>query len=428
MWCRKSFDLSWTGWACGLAYCCWRAKLEALAAQVEDLWSPKGNALACLSVRSGFDLLLDALDWPPGDELLFSAITIPDMPRIARAHGLMPVPVDLDPSTAAPNLDALRDAIGPRTRGLIVAHLFGGRVPLGPLIELCRRHGLWLIEDCAQAFDGRYHGDPRADASLFSFGVIKTSTALGGAVLVVRNPAVLDRMRRHLARQPVQSRWSYFRRLLKHGLLKVASTRLVFGALAAVSRWRGWDFDRFVNQSARGFAGGDFFAAIRKRPSVPLLAVMARRLAGFDFSHAARRRMLGSRLLAALQPAIECPGLDDPDHSFWVFPILCDKPGTMIDALRLAGFDAAQAYSLRVVEGQVPEADAPVARSLLERTVFVPLASEMSLSTVDRLAQTILAAGEVGQPPYPPMQARSNRFTRQRRDARITVPADTLPP
>jgi dTDP-4-amino-4,6-dideoxygalactose transaminase len=86
LWCRKYLDISWANWARGLGYCWLPAQREALPAHVEDLWSPDGNAVACLSVRSGFDLLLDALDWAPGDELLFRQSRFP----ICRAsRGLM---------------------------------------------------------------------------------------------------------------------------------------------------------------------------------------------------------------------------------------------------------------------------------------------------------------------------------------------------
>ena len=60
------------------------------------------RGLVCLSVRSAWDLLLSGLDWPPGSEVLMSAITHPGMALILRAHGLRAVPVDLDPDTLAP--------------------------------------------------------------------------------------------------------------------------------------------------------------------------------------------------------------------------------------------------------------------------------------------------------------------------------------
>ncbi|MCA1675769.1 MAG: DegT/DnrJ/EryC1/StrS family aminotransferase, partial [Actinobacteria bacterium] len=60
-------------------------------------------AMVCLSVRSAFDLFLTAIDLPEGDEVLVTAITHPDMVRILELHRLVPVPVDIDPESLAPD-------------------------------------------------------------------------------------------------------------------------------------------------------------------------------------------------------------------------------------------------------------------------------------------------------------------------------------
>ena len=86
------------------------------ARELEVLWSPDGSGLACYSVRSGFHLLLSALELPRGSEVLFSAVTHPDMPRIAEHHGLVPVPADLDPETMAPTPVSLARCVGPRSQ------------------------------------------------------------------------------------------------------------------------------------------------------------------------------------------------------------------------------------------------------------------------------------------------------------------------
>ena len=118
--------------------------------RVLDAWAGGPRGLVCLSVRTAFDLLLTALDLTPGDEVAMSAITHPDMVRIVEAHGLRVLPVDVDPDTLAPRVDALERALGPRTRMILVAHLFGSRVDLAPLA----RPGVLLVEDCAQSFRG----------------------------------------------------------------------------------------------------------------------------------------------------------------------------------------------------------------------------------------------------------------------------------
>src|SRR5918997_1432875 len=102
-----------------------------------------------------------------GDEVLVSAITHPDMVRIILGHGLRAVPVDIEPETLAPRPEALEAAVTPRTRVLLLAHLFGGRMDLGPLARFARRHGLLLVEDCAQAFQGPERmRDPATDVSM----------------------------------------------------------------------------------------------------------------------------------------------------------------------------------------------------------------------------------------------------------------------
>jgi len=72
----------------------------------------------CLSVRSGFDALLAALALPAGAEVLTSALTIRDMTRIIEAHGLVPVPVDLDMRRLAVRPEDLARAATPRTRAV----------------------------------------------------------------------------------------------------------------------------------------------------------------------------------------------------------------------------------------------------------------------------------------------------------------------
>ena len=161
------------------------------------------SGIVCLSVRSAFELLLETLQLAPGDEIVFTAITHPDMVRIAEARGLVPIPLDLDPATLAPDAETLERVITPRSRLLVVAHLFGGRVDLAPLVSVARRHQLLVVEDCAQCFTGPHdRGDEFADASLFSFGSIKTATALGGALVRVADRRLAGRMQKKSGVRP----------------------------------------------------------------------------------------------------------------------------------------------------------------------------------------------------------------------------------
>lgn len=373
----------------------WRDLLAALGygllpdaplaeAAVAAAWAP--DAIACLSVRSGFDLLLQELALPHGSEVLVSAVTIPDMLQIVRHHGLTPVPVDLDPHTLAPDLRQLRERITPCTRAILIAHLFGSRVALDPFAAAAREHALLLFEDCAQAFDGgSYRGHPAADCSMWSFGPIKTATALGGALLRVRDPRLRERMRVRQQGYPRQRRSAFRGRVARFGLLKALARPWLYGPLIALCRLRGLDHDGLINGAVRSFGGAELIPRLRQRPSTPLLRLLGRRLRGYDPARIASRAAAG-RHLAAQLGAITRPGQTAAHQTHWVFPILSADPEALVRLLWAHGVDATRkASSLAVVppHGRVA---APAAATILERLVYLPLQTAPDLA---RLAQIV---------------------------------------
>ena len=134
MWPCKEIDLAWADWFFAVGACLSPPPIQDVSARVERLWSTRADSLACLTVRSAFDLYLRAQRWEAGSEIVFSALTVPDMPHLARQHGLRPVPLDIDPATAAWDDGALERSVGSRTRALVLAHLFGSRIDLDPAL------------------------------------------------------------------------------------------------------------------------------------------------------------------------------------------------------------------------------------------------------------------------------------------------------
>src|SRR4029079_9325611 len=194
MWPRKQLDIGWSDLTFGLLQVVGARSRPTERDVVGDNWVPAEEAIVSLSVRSGLDLLLTALELPAGSEVIVSAVTIPDMTRNVEHHRLVPVPVDVDGRTLQPVLEHLERSITPRTRVILVAHLFGTHIDMGPIIELAKQHDLLVNEACAQVFSGTsYARHLDSDCALFSFGPIKTATALGGAVVRVRDAALGSR-------------------------------------------------------------------------------------------------------------------------------------------------------------------------------------------------------------------------------------------
>jgi dTDP-4-amino-4,6-dideoxygalactose transaminase len=153
-------------------------------------------------VGNGTDALwlpLLALGVGPGDEV----ITVPNS-FIATAEaisytGATPVFVDVDPDTYTMNPAALAGALTPRTKAIIPVHLFGQPADMDPILEFAREHGLFVIEDAAQAHGARYKGHrvgTLADAAAFSFYPGKNLGAFGEAgAVVTRNPELANKIR-----------------------------------------------------------------------------------------------------------------------------------------------------------------------------------------------------------------------------------------
>jgi perosamine synthetase len=398
---RHRIDLRLRDVGFAVLACARGGDLAALGREVELLASPPDDALVCLSVRSGFDLLLGTLAWPPGSEVVVSAVTHPDMVGILELHGLRPVPVDLDLETLAPPPELVEAAITQDTRALLLAPLFGTSYDLAPYATIARRHGLLVLDDRAQALrEPGLDGGLETDVALYSLGPIKTATALGGAVLRVRDDELRGRMRATLDGWPVQPTRELLARALKFGVLSLLARPLLFAAFVRACRRRGRDLDDLLSSFVRGFKvpydDPAFTARIRRRPSAALLRVVHRRLAVFDRERLARRAGLGERLAGALPETLAHPGRGCPVRTHWVFPVVTTEPARLVQNLRGRGLDAAPAHAtsaIAVVPTPPGAADPAVARWLLEHVVFLPAYPELPERAVRRLVDALREAG-----------------------------------
>ncbi|MBM3674503.1 MAG: lipopolysaccharide biosynthesis protein RfbH [Actinobacteria bacterium] len=163
-----------------------------------------GRALLCNSGSSANLLALSALTSPqlgeralrPGDEVITCASGFPTTVNPIYQLGLVPVFVDVDPGTLDADLDLLAQAVGPRTRAVMMAHTLGNPFDLDVVTDLCKRHGMWLIEDTCDAVGAMWRGRPAG-----SFGALGTvsfypahhvTMGEGGCVLV--NEPKLERI------------------------------------------------------------------------------------------------------------------------------------------------------------------------------------------------------------------------------------------
>jgi dTDP-4-amino-4,6-dideoxygalactose transaminase len=155
-----------------------------------------------VGVASGTDALeiaLRSLEINPGDEVITVAHTaVADVAAIEMA-GARPVLVDIHPARYTLNSERLASAITSRTRAIIPVHLYGCPADLKPILGIASDHGLWVIEDCAQAHGALYHGKrvgSWGDLAAFSFYPTKNLGAYGdGGAIATNNPVLGERVR-----------------------------------------------------------------------------------------------------------------------------------------------------------------------------------------------------------------------------------------
>jgi len=162
------------------------------------------GAAHCVGVASGLDamvLTLRAWDVGPGDEVIVPSNTYIATWLAVSQCGAAPVPVEPDAGTY--NLDAARieAAVTPRTRAVLPVHLYGQPADMEAIGAVARRHGLALLDDCAQAHGASYQGRPvgsLADASAWSFYPAKNLGAMGDGGAVTTDDAAIDQRVRAL--------------------------------------------------------------------------------------------------------------------------------------------------------------------------------------------------------------------------------------
>jgi perosamine synthetase len=388
---RGRLDYGWADLAAGLFYCLTPGSHRRAEARVERV-SVGGEGFACLSVRSGLDLLLTELDLPPGSEVLVSAVTIRDMVRIVEEHGLVPVPVDMDMDRLELDLDSLRTVLSPRSKVLLVAHLFGSRMDLTPVAAVAREHGLLLVEDCAQSYMGDgYWGHPESDVTLTSFGPIKSASALGGAIVKVRDPDFRRRLRVRQAAYADQGRWWFLKRVARFALVRALMYPLPFSLFRRFCLLLGRSHDDLFSQSIRGFGDDRLFWKIRHRPGYPLLSLLARRVRRFG-PRQIDRRVAVAVWADELMRSVRRPGRHADLHSHWVFPVLVSDPDALAQHLWDRGFDATRGrWSLYVTqepEGR-PRARAVEANEVMSHLLYLPVHPAVPRESIRRLAELV---------------------------------------
>jgi dTDP-4-amino-4,6-dideoxygalactose transaminase len=154
-------------------------------------------AIALANGTVALELALHALGIGPGDEVITTCRTFIASASAVVMRGAVPVLADVDPVSQNLTAETVAKVLSPRTRAIIVVHLAGWPCEMDPIMALARKHGLKVIEDCAQAHGATYRGKPVGgigDMGAFSFCQDKIMTTGGeGGMLVTDDKSLWEK-------------------------------------------------------------------------------------------------------------------------------------------------------------------------------------------------------------------------------------------
>lgn len=190
----------------------WISSEGPFVKQFEDRFAARVDREFGVAVSNGsvaLDAAVTALGLGKGDEVILPSFTIISCAAAIVRAGATPVVVDCDPLTFNMNLAQVEARITPRTKAIMVVHLYGLPVDMDALLALARRHGLRVIEDAAEVHGQTCRGRPCGsfgDISTFSFYPNKHITTGEGGMIVTNDPALAERCRslRNLCFKPEQ--------------------------------------------------------------------------------------------------------------------------------------------------------------------------------------------------------------------------------
>jgi len=157
-------------------------------------------AVACSSGTSGLCVAVQAFDLPPGSKVLTTPFSFIATANCVLQAGCTPVFVDVDRDTFMPTAEATREALegDPEIQAIVAVHLYGQACEIHEIVEMATPRGVRVIEDCAQSHGATENGVPVGaigDLGIFSFYPTKNMTTGEGGIVTGRDTDLLERCR-----------------------------------------------------------------------------------------------------------------------------------------------------------------------------------------------------------------------------------------
>jgi perosamine synthetase len=158
------------------------------------------HGIAVCNGTAALEVAMSAIELQPGDEVIMPSFTIISCALAVLRRGGIPVLVDVEHDTWCMDVNHVKNKIGPRTKAIMPVHMYGHPVDMDPIMELARKHGLYVIEDAAEVHGAEYKGKKCGSIghiNCFSFYANKIISTGEGGMVVTNDDGLAQRAKLH---------------------------------------------------------------------------------------------------------------------------------------------------------------------------------------------------------------------------------------
>ena len=336
--------------------------------------------ISCGNGTDAVVMALRALDIGAGDEVITVSWTFFATAESIAAVGATPVFIDVCPDTYCMDVSLVEKAITEHTKAILPVHFYGQSCDMDALWAICKKHGLYLITDCAQAAGTKYKGERKnvlGDVSCFSFFPTKNLGADGDGGLVLTDNEDIARICRSLK---------------VHG-----SGKDGLWALRKLYERRGEQFPENMPVGETKYY--NYLIGYNSRLDAVQAAILRKKLTHMDEFIEGRRKNARLYNEALKNTGYTTPFEDaDSEHSYYIYVLAHDNAPDIMEKLKEAGVPCGTYYPVPLhMQGAFAhlgykEGDLPVTEKLSKTTFAIPVFPELYDEERDYIIDALINA------------------------------------
>ena len=336
--------------------------LKKLEADFSAYTGQKYGSCVCngtVALDLAIKVMKDQYNWQDGDEIIMPSFTIISTAQCCVFHNLKPVFIDSEPLTWNIDTSKIEAAITPKTRAIIVVHIYGLPTDMTPVLELAKKYGLKVIEDSAQAHGLRYKDKicgSMSDISTFSFYANKHITCGEGGMVMTSNEELYEKIKFY--------------------------KNLAFSKDRFIHETLGWNYRMSNLQAAVAYASFERLEETIKKKK--------------------RMGALYTELLKDIPAQLPCPKTPYAENNYWVFGIVLNddvkfNAKEAMERLRDLGIGTRPFFYPMHLQpvfkktGIAGGQDLPVSKRLYERGFYIPSGLKLTDEQIRETAQKVIS-------------------------------------